>query len=246
MRGRKMAKSAGNFQRITELVDDGFDPLAFRYICLTARYSRKLDYSEASLAASAAALASLRDRLASLGPAPIDGPWAAPPPLVAGRAPDRPAGLAPGVAGHGSTEGLAEPALLDRAHSPAAPLSPAGAEAHARFVMALDDDLDLPRALAEVRAIVRSDLAADERRWLVLDADFVLGLDLHRAATTTPISAPAWQPSAAATALLAERQAARARRDYARADAIREELEGMGVTVVDRSDGTSEARPAGD
>ncbi|HEX5240249.1 MAG TPA: cysteine--tRNA ligase, partial [Candidatus Limnocylindrales bacterium] len=34
MAGRKMAKSAGNFQRITELVDAGVEPLAFRYLCL--------------------------------------------------------------------------------------------------------------------------------------------------------------------------------------------------------------------
>ena len=32
MRGRKMAKSAGNFERVTELVERGIDPLAFRYL----------------------------------------------------------------------------------------------------------------------------------------------------------------------------------------------------------------------
>ncbi len=45
MSGRKMSKSAGNFQRITELADEGIDPLAFRYLCLTARYARKLNFS---------------------------------------------------------------------------------------------------------------------------------------------------------------------------------------------------------
>ena len=33
----------------------------------------------------------------------------------------------------------------------------------------------MPGALAVVREILRSDLPADERRWLVLDADAVLG-----------------------------------------------------------------------
>jgi cysteinyl-tRNA synthetase len=40
-------------------------------------------------------------------------------------------------------------------------------------------------------------------------------------------------------ALLAERTAARGRRDFARADAIRAELDDLGVEVMDRPDGTS-------
>ena len=63
----------------------------------------------------------------------------------------------------------------------AAPLSPPGRALHDRFVAAIDDDLDLPTALAVVRETLRADLPADERRWLVLDADLVLGLDLDLA-----------------------------------------------------------------
>ena len=70
MAGRKMAKSAGNFQRVTELAERGLDPLAFRYLTLTSRYGRKLNYSDESLDAAAAGLASLRARLAALGPPP--------------------------------------------------------------------------------------------------------------------------------------------------------------------------------
>src|SRR5687767_1108778 len=125
MAGRKMAKSAGNFQRITELADEGVDPLAFRYLALTARYSRKLNYSDTSLAAAAAALDSLRARLRSLGPPPTDGPWAAPPTLASSSAGNRPDGVARGDAGHGNP-----PHRLrreDRAHAPTAPLSAVGA-----------------------------------------------------------------------------------------------------------------------
>ncbi|HEY4634006.1 MAG TPA: cysteine--tRNA ligase, partial [Candidatus Limnocylindrales bacterium] len=82
MSGRKMAKSAGNFQRVTELADRGVDPLAFRYLTLTSRYARKLNFSETSIDAAAAALASLRTRLTALGPPPAEGQWAAPPALA--------------------------------------------------------------------------------------------------------------------------------------------------------------------
>ncbi|MGZ8437515.1 MAG: cysteine--tRNA ligase [Candidatus Limnocylindrales bacterium] len=232
MDGRKMAKSAGNFQRITEIVDRGLDPLAFRYLALTSRYERKLGYSDRSLDAAAAALASLRARLRALGPAPAEGAWAAPPPLVAGSAGDRPVGVASGPAGHGDGAGFVP---RDRAGEPSAPLSPGGAAFHARFVAAIDDDLDMPTALALVREILRSRLSADERRWLVLDGDLVLGLDLHRAWDEPTIASP---PDAV-TALVAERATARARRDFARSDAIRAELAGLGWEVVDGPDGST-------
>jgi cysteinyl-tRNA synthetase len=233
MDGRKMAKSAGNFQRITEITERGLDPLAFRYLALTSRYERKLGYSDRSLDAAAAALSSLRARLRALGPAPADGPWVAPPPLVAGSAGDRPVGIASGPAGHGDGAGFA---LHDRAAAPVAPLSPAGASFHDRFVAAIDDDLDMPTALALVREILRSKLSADERRWLVLDADLVLGLDLHRAWEETPADGGV---PASVTALAAERDAARARRDFARSDALRDELMGLGWEVVDAPGGST-------
>ena len=73
MSGKKMAKSAGNFQRVTELIDRGIDPLAFRYLVLTSRYAHKLDYSDESIDGAAAALTSLRARLRALGAPPDRG-----------------------------------------------------------------------------------------------------------------------------------------------------------------------------
>src|SRR6188508_1696923 len=113
MAGRKMAKSAGNFQRVTELADMGIDPLALRYLALTSRYSRKLEYSERSIEAAAAALESLRSGLRALGAPPAEGPWAAPPVLRAGSAGDRPQGVASGVTGFGG----GAYAITDRAHA---------------------------------------------------------------------------------------------------------------------------------
>jgi cysteinyl-tRNA synthetase len=61
--GSRMAKSAGNFFRITELIDQGFDPLAFRYLALQAKYRTKLNFSAEGLAGADRALKSLRERV---------------------------------------------------------------------------------------------------------------------------------------------------------------------------------------
>ncbi|HET7027238.1 MAG TPA: hypothetical protein VFI28_06070 [Candidatus Limnocylindrales bacterium] len=238
MAGRKMAKSSGNFVRITELAE-GLDPLAFRYLALTVRYGRKLNLSEASLTAAASGLESLRSHLRALGPPSADGPWAAPRPIHAGAAPDRPDGIAHGIAGHGdANEGYVP---VDRATAPAAPLSNGGRALHARFVDALDDDLDLPSALAIVREILRAELPADERRWLVLDADAVLGLDLDRtwalSPQTTDVARERGHVPATVATLVAARAAARAARDYGRADELRVEIEAAGWHVEDRAAG---------
>jgi len=252
--GHKMAKSAGNFQRITELADDGADPLAFRYLTYTVHYSRKQNLSDTSMAGARAAFASLQARLRALGPPPADGPWAAPPVLEAGSAGDRPVGIASGASGHrsaGASAGGSRPEyqVMDRAGSPGgdppAPLSAEGRAFHARFIGSVDDDLDLPRAVAVVRETLKSSLPPDERRWLALDADAILGLGLDRvwAADATDRGAGAASSSGPAPAdvqrLVKERAEARAGRDFARADALRTELLALGYEVVDRPDGST-------
>src|SRR5438874_6824210 len=62
--GARMAKSAGNFFRITELEDQGFDPLAFRYLALQAKYRAPLNFSTDGLAGADRALRQLRERVA--------------------------------------------------------------------------------------------------------------------------------------------------------------------------------------
>jgi len=62
--GARMAKSAGNFFRVTELEEQGFDPLAFRYLALQAKYRTKLNFSTDGLAGADRALSQLRDRMA--------------------------------------------------------------------------------------------------------------------------------------------------------------------------------------
>jgi cysteinyl-tRNA synthetase len=71
--GTRMAKSAGNFIRITEVEEQGHDPLAFRYLALQARYRTKLSFSPEGLAGADRVLRQLRARVAEWRSGP-DGP----------------------------------------------------------------------------------------------------------------------------------------------------------------------------
>jgi cysteinyl-tRNA synthetase len=118
------------------------------------------------------------------------------------------------------------------------------------FRSAMDDDLAVPSALAAVHACVRdgnqalatSDKAGARTSLVRLRAMLgVLGLD--------PL-APHWQGAEAGSGdrlrgvvgalvklSLQQRDAARARRDYATSDAIRDGLEEIGVVVEDTAEG---------
>jgi cysteinyl-tRNA synthetase len=71
----KMAKSAGNIIRVSELPLKGFQPLDFRYLAMTAHYRSKLDFTEDAMHAAASGLRRLRRAVAeggSGGRSPID------------------------------------------------------------------------------------------------------------------------------------------------------------------------------
>jgi cysteinyl-tRNA synthetase len=103
-----------------------------------------------------------------------------------------------------------------------------------RFFAALADDFNTPAALAAVWDWVRE---ANRRDPGTGDADLremlaVLGLD-----NLLDAEAGDGAPDASARELLERREAARARRDYAEADRLRDELTAMGWQVRDSADG---------
>ena len=61
--GAKMAKSAGNVFLIEELIERGFSPLSFRYLCMTILYRHRMNFTFTSLKAAEKALTGLRQRV---------------------------------------------------------------------------------------------------------------------------------------------------------------------------------------
>jgi cysteinyl-tRNA synthetase len=103
----------------------------------------------------------------------------------------------------------------------------------ARFVEAISDDLAMPTAIAVAHAVAAADdLTPAARRALLLDFDRVFGLDLD-----APAEPEGGELPAGAAELLERRAAARAARDFATSDALRDELAAMGVEVRDTPGG---------
>jgi cysteinyl-tRNA synthetase len=214
MAGEKMSKSLGNSLLVTDVLTR-VRPAELRYYLVQAHYRSLLEYSQDALEEAVAAYQRIERFVVRaselLGSLELTGDAGDLLP-----ADDEPGGL---------------------------PMS---------FRLAMDDDLGVPSALAAVHACVRDGnqaLAASDKAGVrasvvrlraMLD---VLGLD--------PL-APHWAGSGAGSRTgdqlrdvvgalvkltLQQRDAARARRDYATSDAIRDGLEEIGVVVEDTPEG---------
>ncbi|HLP86482.1 MAG TPA: cysteine--tRNA ligase [Candidatus Paceibacterota bacterium] len=67
--GQKMAKSAGNFYILKDLIEKGIDPLAFRLWLYTSNYSTRTNFTIEAVMGSQTALIRLREAILSLGSA---------------------------------------------------------------------------------------------------------------------------------------------------------------------------------
>jgi len=102
-----------------------------------------------------------------------------------------------------------------------------------RFREAVADDLDMPQALVILNELSSSRAVPDREKYsLVSSWDQVLGLDVERDALG------GWQPSEEVAALVGERDAARANKDFATADQVRDRLQELGLEVMDTPGGT--------
>ncbi|RPI30879.1 MAG: cysteine--tRNA ligase, partial [Chloroflexota bacterium] len=65
----RMSKSSGKFLRLQDAIDRGFEPLAYRFFCLSAHYRAKLNFTWEGLEGAAKAFDRLRTGVYELGPA---------------------------------------------------------------------------------------------------------------------------------------------------------------------------------
>lgn len=174
----KMSKSSGEFLRLQLLIDKGYDPLAYRFFCLSANYRAKLNFNFESLDGSARALDRLRTAVFELG----------------------------------------EPGSVDE-------------DFMERFTSSINDDLNMPRAIALVWDVLRSDLPAHVKKATLLEFDRVLGLNLAH-----------WKPKeeeipAEMANLLEARKQARTEKRWKDADMIRDQIAAAGYEVLDTPQG---------
>lgn len=174
----KMSKSDGAFLRLQTLQQHGYEPLAYRYLCLTANYRSDLKFTWESLDSAAVGLNRLRNISHGLGaPTSINHDW------------------------------------LEK------------------FQQQVARDLNTTKGLAIVWAMVKQALPAGECQATLLEIDNVLGLGLA-----------GWKPAEisippAVTAMVAARNAARAARDWATADRLREQISTLGFEIEDSAGG---------
>ena len=114
-------------------------------------------------------------------------------------------------------------------------------EPSVEFMDALEDDLNTPRALAEVAELVRAANKAetDRERGAIKGQLLACGelLGLFQADPAEWFGGGADDESAEIDALVAQRQTARSNKDFATADRIRDELAARGIVIEDSADG---------
>jgi cysteinyl-tRNA synthetase len=109
-----------------------------------------------------------------------------------------------------------------------------GQEWQSRFLEAICDDLNFPQSLGILNLMLKdADVLEGEKAGLVAEWDRLLGLHL----TETPKSEILEMPEDL-TPLLAERAEARARKDWARSDALRDQFRVRGFVLKDNPDGS--------
>jgi cysteinyl-tRNA synthetase len=99
-----------------------------------------------------------------------------------------------------------------------------------KFIEAINDDLNMPRAMALIQEMLKSNISDTEKRTTILDFDRVLGLRLDQLDKEHAL------PDAVQK-LVDARLKAREDKDFATSDRLRAEIEMLGYQVQDAKDG---------
>ncbi|SDC95723.1 cysteinyl-tRNA synthetase [Sphingomonas sp. YR710] len=214
-RGGKMSKSKGGFATLTSVTDRGVHPLAYRMLCLSAHYRSELEFSPEALAAALTRLTRLVMAVGQLRAQAGEQAWMR---IVAESTATRGASFA-------YQRSVIEDGLDRKAR-----------DILEKFDASLSDDLMVPQLLPLLeQALADRAIPADQRLRLVATMDLVLGLDLAalRRADLRMRPAEAAIGEDEIETLLTDRLAARAAKDFATSDRIRDALAARGVSVMD-------------
>ena len=98
-----------------------------------------------------------------------------------------------------------------------------------KFLEAVNDDLNTPKALAVVQKLLKSKLKPEEKLGTILDFDKVLGLGLGESTKEITL--------AGISEIRKERETARKNKDFKKSDELRDKIEKLGYRVEDTSEG---------
>ncbi len=182
----KMSKSLRNTYSLDDLIEAGYQPAAYRYLCLNGHYSKQINFTWEGIKAAQTAINRLRKGIAKL--------------------PDL------------------DNKLSDEQHR----------KISSAFLAAINDDLNIPKAMAVLWDLVRGDFGGARAIELIEKFDQVLALGLLE----HPAESEDVQLTADQIALIKERNEARKAKNWARADQIRQQFFEAGIELIDTGSGT--------
>ena len=182
--GGKMSKSLGNTYLVQDIIDRGYEALAFKMMCFTSHYRNKLNFTWNALESSQNSLNRLRD----------------------------------GYKKHSEGNEEIEERVIQ--------------EYKTKFQEAINDDLNMPVAMSVIWDVVKNPNKSKQLAKLLLDFDSVLGIDIEKTSEDKILELPD-----EINELIEKRKQARANKDWALSDQIRDELKEKGYAVKDTKEG---------
>ncbi len=194
----KMSKSEGTAWSLAQIKEKGYDPLVLRYFFLNSHYRSKQNFTWEALESAEVSLNKLRDRVMEIKERG----------LYADSNADR-------------TRRTDKPACakLRRCEE--------GKRYREKFISAIEDDVNIPQALAVMWEVIKSDLSENEKLNLILDFDRVFGLGLEN------IKKEDVKIPEEVKKMVNEREEARKNKDWDESDKIRQIIEAKGFIVKD-------------